>query len=248
MTVYSYRQNNQISVTTSLMIINVVVFIAGLLSRQNAILCVPYEAGPSTSIFELWGAYSWFTAMHEGEVWRFISYQFVHANFRHLFFNMWALFIFGRAVEAVLGSRRYLAYYLLCGIAGALFASLLGGLHILAPKLSSMDIAFFSHIAEYSGDPLQAWELIPMVGASGSIYGILMASAFLFPHANISLILPPVTMSIRTFAIIVMIIATATILFDGNNAGGEAGHLGGVIMGAIVMYFMRRRMVKNYRR
>ncbi len=248
MTAYSYRAKNQISVTTSLMIINVVVFIAGLLSRENAVLCVPFEAGPSTSIFELWGAYSWFTAMHEGQIWRFISYQFVHADFGHLFFNMWALYIFGRAVEAVLGPRRYLAYYFLCGIAGALFASLLGALHIVTPNLTSMDVALFTHIAEYAGDPLQPWELIPMVGASGSIYGILMASVFLFPHANITLMIPPVTMSIRTFAIIVMIIATATILFGGYNAGGEAGHLGGIIMGAIIMYFLRRHMIKSYRR
>ncbi len=248
MTAYSYRQKPQLSVTTALIIINVLVFVAGLLSRQNAIYCVPFEAGPSTSVFELWGAYSWFTGITEGEIWRIISYQFVHASFGHLFFNMWALYIFGNAVEAILGSRRYLAYYFVCGIAGALFSSLLGAMHIVDAGIGPMEIALFSHIAEYTGSTLQSWEIIPMVGASASIYGVLMASVFLFPHANISLIFPPVTMSIRAFALIVMAIATATILFGGYNAGGEAGHLGGIIMGAIIMFILRYQAIKKYRR
>lgn len=86
-----------------------------------------------------------------------------------------------------------------------------------------------------------------MIGASASIYGVMIATAFLYPNASISLFFPPVTMTMRTFALIVIGIATAVILTNGNNAGGEAGHLGGVIMGLIIMSIWKWRIRNRYR-
>ncbi len=223
-------QSPRISVTFALIIINLVVFIAGLFAQQPAILNIPNPQGEPTSIFTVMGSYSWYTCFIESEWWRLVTYQYLHANLFHLAFNMWALYFFGPLVEAIFGPRRFLIYYTVCGIAGALFSSLLGMTGILG------DTELLSMTA------LRHWQLIPMVGASASIYGILIATAFLFPHARVSLLFPPVTLTLRTLACIIIGIACFTIISYGPNAGGEAGHLGGIIAGALIMLVLKRRL------
>ena len=87
--------------------------------------------------------------------------------------------------------------------------------------------------------------MIPLVGASAAIYGVMVACAFMYPDVRISLLFPPVTLRLRTFAIIIIALATGTILFNLSNAGGEAGHLGGFIMGAIIMSIWKYRILHN---
>ncbi len=234
------------SVTNSLIIINVVVFVLGLLVRQPAVLGLPVPGAPATESFAMvLGCYSWFTCFREGELWRLISYQFVHANVGHILFNMWALYFFGPAVEELMGGKRYLAFYLVCGVAGALFSSLLAGMGLYSafadtPRL----VAEVNHLAAFVGyeGQVSPWQMVPLVGASAAIYGVMVATAFMYPHVQISLLFPPVTMKLRTFALAIIGIASATILFNWNNAGGEAGHLGGIIMGALIMYIWKLRL------
>ena len=215
-------ERNQLTVTNSLIIICVVVFLVGLV-RQ-----VPVAPGVTEPFFFPIGYFSWFTCFTQGELWRLISYQFLHANITHLIFNMWALFFFGPHIEYIMGAKRYLAFYLVCGIAGALFY----GLMIHTGMLTY---------------PAEIMVYIPMVGASASIYGIMIATAFLYPDARISLLFPPVTMTMRTFALVIIGIATVIIFSNGNNAGGEAGHLGGAIMGLIIMLIWKWRIISQYR-
>lgn len=125
---------------------------------------------------------------------------------------MIALWFFGPVVEERFGHLRFLLYYLFCGVAAALFSSLLGYMGFFDPE----------------------WRFIPMVGASGSIYGIMAACAVLFPHARVQLLFPPVNLSVRQFALVVLGIACAVVIFQWNNAGGEAGHLGGMLAGFIL--------------
>ena len=235
----------RISVTNSLIIINVVVFIVGLIARRPAVLGISYPGGMETSVFEVLGAYSWFTCFMQGEIWRLISYQFVHANFGHVLFNMWALYFFGPAVEAAMGPRRYLCFYLICGIAGALFSSLLSGLGFYAP--GNEMLAAVNQLAWFTGysGTVEVWQMIPLIGASAALYGVIIATAFMYPEARISLLFPPVTLKLRTFALWVIGIATVVILFNMSNAGGEAGHLGGAIMGALSMYIRKLRCDKR---
>lgn len=228
-----------ISVTASLIIINIVVFVVGLAVQKPAILAlsIPW-AETKDSIFHIFGAYSWFTCFMEGEIWRLISYQFVHANLGHIIFNMWALYFFGPAIEHIMGGRKFLAYYLVCGVAGALFSSLLASLGLYASiPTNPQTIAAVNELAQFVGYEglVMPWQMIPMVGASAAIYGVMVAAAFMYPDVRISLLFPPVTLKLRTFAMWIIGIASVTILFNLSNAGGEAGHLGGIIMGAIIM-------------
>ena len=179
-----------------------------------------------------------------------ITYQFLHANFGHVLFNMWALYFFGPAVEHIMGSRKFLAYYLSCGVAGALFSSLLAGMGIYSmvgddPQSFMYVNALVHQFTDYTGT-VEPWQMIPMIGASAAVYGVMVCVAYMFPNERISLLFPPVTMTMRTFALVVIAIASATILFNFDNAGGEAGHLGGIILGALVMTVWKWRTRGNY--
>ncbi len=236
---------NRLTVTTALIIINAVVFFVGIMVQKEALLGIPFPQAPKTSVFEITCAYSWFTCFLEGQLWRLVTYQFVHANFGHILFNMWALYFFGPAVENAMGARRFLVFYLVCGIAGALFSSLLAGINLYTSLPDVPQNEFIcNQLAQFAGyeGRVQCWEMIPLVGASASIYGVMVACAFMYPDVRISLLFPPVTLRLRTFALIIIGIASATILFNLSNAGGEAGHLGGIIMGALIMMVWKHRL------
>lgn len=162
------------------------------------------------------------------EYWRFIGFQFLHANTAHLIFNMIGLFIFGAMVEQHLGSKRYLAFYLLCGMLGAFLYLILNVAGITVEAMVRHPVAVPGLLFT---DPHT-----PLVGASAGIFGVLMAGAFLAPRAQLLLffILP---IEMRTLAYALVAIAFITVLTGGHNAGGEAGHLGGAIAG---YYFIRR--------
>lgn len=238
--------DKKISVTHALIIINILVFALGMFVRKPGAmgLFLPWLEN-STSAFELFCSYSWFTCFMEGELWRLVTYQFIHANFGHILFNMWALFFFGPMVEYVMGPRRFLTYYLVCGVAGALFSSLLAYMGLFNSFGNAPGIEWqVNEIARYAGYTgyVQPWQMMSMVGASAAIYGVMIAVAFLAPHARISLIFPPVSMTMRTFALVVTALACSAIFFNWTNAGGEAGHLGGLIMGAVIMMVWQQRI------
>ncbi len=212
-------ERNQLTVTNSLIIICVVVYLVGIV-RQ-----VPVAPGVTEPFFFPIGYFSWYKCFTEGELWRLITYQFLHADITHIVFNMWVLFFFGPHIERIMGAKRYLAFYLTCGVAGALFYCAMIIMGMFPPIMV----------------------IVPMVGASAAIYGIMIATAFLYPDARISLLFPPVTLTMRNFALIILGIATVVILFDGHNAGGEAGHLGGAIMGFLIMMVWKWRIISRYR-
>lgn len=231
-----------ISVTNALIILCVVVFIIGMTMQTPALLGIPYPYSPAetTPLTEVRFSYSWFTCFQEGQLWRLITYQFCHANVGHLLFNMWALFFFGPAVEHVFGPKKFLLFYLICGIAGALCSSLLAGMDWYS-SLPPYAQGTCTALAEYTGyaGAVHPWQMVPLIGASASIYGVMVATAFLYPDVLVSLVFPPITLKLRTFALGVIGIAVVTILFNLSNAGGEAGHLGGIIMAALIMTVRR---------
>ncbi len=189
------------SVTTTLIIINVAVFVLDLFLKERG------QAGP---LFQF-GAFTRLTALSQLQIWRFVTYQFLHAGIWHLLFNMIALYFFGPIMEQWWGSRRFLAFYLLCGMSGAWLYSVLS----------------------YSG-VLTDNPLMPLVGASGSIFGILIGAALVAPKVRV-LVLFIIPMSLRTMAWLILGYATFAVLTGLNNAGGEAAHLGGAVLGFLLV-------------
>lgn len=143
---------------------------------------------------------------------QFFTYMFLHAyDFSHILFNMLALWMFGSMVENVMGSKRFIFYYLVCGVGAAFF-------HILVEFI------------QQGGMPM-----IAMVGASGSIYGILLAFGFLFPNLIVQLFFV-----IPVKAKYVVILAAIVEFYMANKAVpgdniAHLAHLGGMVVGYIMM-------------
>ncbi|MFC4993451.1 rhomboid family intramembrane serine protease [Rubritalea tangerina] len=190
-------------VTKWLLLINLAIFVLGF----------DWTNSGDVSMLTYYGCYVIPWAFEGGQVWRLLSFQFLHGDLGHLFFNMFGLYMFGGMCERILGSRRYVAYYLLCGMAGALFYTLL----VLLGWLSSG----------------------VLVGASAGIFGILVAMAMRAPDMRVQLLFPPIPMQLRTFALAILGLGVFVVLSSGPNAGGEAGHLGGALMGYLFMRYPR---------
>ena len=146
--------------------------------------------------------------------WQLVSYSFLHGGLTHIFFNMLGLYMFGADVERLFGSRFFLAYYFASVLVAALLHMLIGALMGSPPA--------------------------PMVGASGGIYGLLLAFGWFFPQRRVVLLFPPIPMSARTF----VIVFAALELFFGvtGTAAGVAhfAHLGGMLGGWLMIEYRRR--------
>lgn len=155
------------------------------------------------------------------EVWRLVTFQFLHSpnSLAHIGFNMLGLWIFGPIVENYLQGKKYLAYYLVCGLFGGLLfviLNVLGNvLNFQIPGLLTYDFKS------------------PLVGASAGVFGVIVACAYISPHTEIMLLFPPIPMKMRTFAYGYVAIALISLLMGRANAGGEAAHVGGAIAGFI---------------
>jgi membrane associated rhomboid family serine protease len=140
--------------------------------------------------------------------WQVLSYAFVHANLLHLLFNMWGVFMFGSDLERTWGPRRYLSYYLTCALSAAAAQLLVAGLTG----------------AQY-----------PTVGASGALFGLLLAFAFAFPNRTIMPLFPPIPMRAPVF---VAVYAALELVLGvtGTQAGvAHFAHLGGLAGGFLLM-------------
>jgi membrane associated rhomboid family serine protease len=164
------------------------------------------------------GAILWWFGMTpalvvRGYVWQPVSYMFLHAGFMHLIFNMLALWMFGVDLERRWGKTAFLRYYFVCGVGAALTCIFVGLLPLAATA------------------PVYA---IPTVGASGAIYGLLLAYAILFPNRIIYYFIFPIPVRIY------VLLAGLLVLYESARGGAGGGvahfaHLGGLIFGYLYL-------------
>ncbi len=150
-----------------------------------------------------------------GQIWRLITFQFLHGGLLHLAFNCYGLFLFGQMAERKIGRARFLAYYLLCGIGGGLGFVLL-----------------------WASGIVDATQQTPLVGASAGLFGCIAAAMTLVPNRILQLALPPIDITIFRFGAVYLVLAAFIVIFHGDttgsNAGGEAAHLGGAAVGFLL--------------
>ena len=183
-----------------LLIANVAVFILQSITSLGR----PYGMG----VIDYWGVFSTNAAVYHFQIWRFVTYMFMHGDFSHIMFNMFGLWMFGSQIEALWGQKSFLIFYFVCGLGGAIM------------------YALFDIIGVSPG--------APMLGASGAIYGILLAYGMTFPN-NIILIMFIVPMKAKYAVLLfglIELLATAA-----GSGGGVAhlAHLGGMLAGFLFM-------------
>jgi membrane associated rhomboid family serine protease len=173
------------------------------------------------------GCFSTYSMTWKGgiEFWRFVTFQFLHASWSHVGFNMLGLYMFGSLVEGHLGRRKYLAFYLTCGIFGALMFLILNVTGTLLGKGNPLPLVLTTD-----------WR-VPLVGASAGVFGVIMACAYIAPDTMVQLLFPPVSMRMKVMAYAYVGLAMLNLVFAGANQGGDAAHIGGAIAG----YFFIRR-------
>jgi len=150
-------------------------------------------------------------AFRSGQVWRLFTYMFAHAGLFHILFNMWGLYIFGIPLERRLGPRRFAHLYVLSG--------LVGGAVWLA--------------ANWTGPQ-------GVIGASGAVFGVMMAAAMVFPNERILLLFPPIPMRLKTFVFVFAMIEVLLALDKGGGRIAHIAHLGGLLGAFFYMNQLRR--------
>ena len=185
-----------------LIIINTAIFLAGSFAPANIVV----PGYPNLlNLFDCWFSVFPFSVDAVLQIWRLFTYQFLHGDVLHIFFNMLGLFFLGPALEGLWGWRKFIIFYLCCGAAGGLLYTLLTAIQYLP--------------------------VMPMVGASGSILGLLAACAILFPNFIVFIFFFPVP--IRLAAVGFLVVYLVIVLTNkGPNVGGEAAHLAGMVTGA----------------
>ena len=193
-------------------------------------------------------------------IWQFVTHMFMHGGLTHLLFNMFALWMFGTQLEAIWGGKRFLIFYFACGIGAALIYTIINYYQfnniysILRDSgLSAFDIQDMINKGAYPPNVLsedQAVQLIgtfsrPMVGASGAIYGILVAYAFNFPNNKLILLFLPYPIAAKYFvpALIGLDLfsgVTGFSIFGGGVA--HFAHVGGAIIGFLMMMYWRKKL------
>ena len=206
-------------VTRNLLVINVLMFIGTLLNQEVMIryFALFYPTSPY---------FHW---------WQYLTHMFMHGGWWHIIFNMYALFIFGSVVERIIGEKKFLILYFVCGLGAA-------ALHTGVEYLQAQ--TWMNEIAQGSTTAMQQYTALkstPTVGASGAIYGLLIAYAMLFPEAKLTLIFPPITLSAKWWVIIFAVIELVTGV-TGVAAGlAHFAHLGGMLFGFLLIWYWRKK-------
>ena len=151
--------------------------------------------------------------------WQILTYGFLHGNFAHIFFNMLALWMFGREIELRWGSKRFGIYYFTC-VVGA------GLIQLMVSTLSLRS----------GGNPY------PTIGASGGTFGILLAFGMLFPYRRVMLLFPPIPMEARYFVIIFGGLELFLGVSGLSTGIAHFAHLGGMLFGGILILYWRGKL------
>ena len=225
------------------------------------------------------------------QIWQIFTHMFMHADIGHIFFNMFGLFMFGSALEQMWGSKKFIFFYISCGLGSAalhLGVNYFELQHILQdaanlnlssdvvrqvlnatiddgsryrPDLFEQDIIPILRDKYAILDSVNAQALFdaavfnqrPMLGASGAVYGILVAFAFMFPNSELMLLFLPIPIKAKYFVPGILVI-DLVLGIRGNSIFGGAGdgvahfaHLGGALIGFIMMWYWKKNQFNNNR-
>lgn len=186
-----------------------------LLTANVAVYLLQLASGSSDQLlilFALWPP-GGDASMPQFQIWQLVSYSFLHGGLGHLFFNMLALYMFGGDIERLFGSRWFLGYYFVCVISAALT-------HLMATAWMGLP-------------PL------PTVGASGGVFGLLLAFGMYFPRRRVMLIFPPIPMQARFFVILYGLVELYLGVTGTAMGIAHFAHLGGML-GGFLMILQRR--------
>jgi len=205
-------------VTRNILLINLLVFLFDMAMQRHGIL-----------LSNILGLH--YVSAPNFHFWQPITYMFMHADFGHIFCNMFAVWMFGPILEQEWGSRKYILYYLICGVGAAFVQEIVWDLYIQ------------TLLQTYSADSV--WmnyaQQVVTIGASGAVFGILFAFGWLFPNVPMFLLFIPIPIRARIF---VMIYAAIELVAGFSHIAGDNvahfAHLGGMLFGWLLLLWWRK--------
>lgn len=221
------------TVTKFLLIANILIFLittfSGVDSRDSYVLN------------EIFGLH--FFLSSDFHIYQLVTYMFMHGSWEHLFFNMFALWMFGCVVERVWGPQKFLFYYIACGIGAGLFqeAAQLGQFYMMA----SDQIAEFgvTAVVRANAAGLSNWTT---VGASGAIYAILLAFGMIFPEERIFIFPLPIPIKAKWFVIFYAGLELFLAISTTGDGVAHIAHLGGMVFGFFMIRYWRKHPTAGY--
>jgi membrane associated rhomboid family serine protease len=206
------------TITKNLLIINCLVFLATYVFLLRGI-----DLGNDLGLY--------FFLSPNFHLYQLVTYMFMHGNLEHIFFNMFALWMFGRVIENVWGSKKFLFYYISCGIGAGLIQELV------------QYVSFQYQLSE----GVRLIEMGSTVGASGAIYGVLLAFGMIFPNERIFIFPLPIPIKAKWFVGAYAFIELFSGLATSNDHVAHFAHLGGMLVGfLIIKYWQHHGNNNNY--
>ncbi len=231
-------------VVKNLIIINVLMLLATFVFERMGI-----------SLYTYLGLY--FPLSESFRLHQIFTHMFMHGGLTHLFFNMFALYMFGRVLESVWGPKRFLIFYLVTGIGAAVLHSLVNFIEYknMVSQISPEQVAYvreagtslWSEGKNFSDPLLGKLNMIlntPTVGASGAVFGILLGFGMLFPNTQLMLLFPPIPIKAKYFVMGYGAIELYLGISQPGSNVAHFAHLGGMLFG----YFMIKYWNKNSKR
>lgn len=220
--------NNLPPITKNLLIINVLCYFGIIVARRYGL-----------DLDSVLGLH--FFLASDFKLYQLFTYMFMHANLEHIFFNMFAVWMFGRTLEMVFGSKRFLTYYLVCGIGAGIVQEVI------------QYVFYATELVRYDSVNIGV-EIVPMaeylnfmttVGASGAVYGVLLAFGMLFPNSQMFVFPLPFPIKAKFFVIGYAVIELFLGLGQTGDGVAHFAHLGGMIFGFLLIMYWRKKSKNN---
>ncbi len=245
--------NNITDTVKQLIIINIIFFVGSILVGEATsldILSLQFIDNPKF------------------QYWQLLTHMFMHGGLMHILFNMYGLFAFGTALEQMWGGKKFLFFYISCGLGAGLIQMGVNYYHyqqgvdfLISNGFTTDDLAMLLNEGKFNlikqdavnqqvvTNMMEAYHN-RMVGASGAIYGVLVAFAFMFPHAELMMLFIPFPIKAKFFVPILIGVdlfsgVTGYSLFGGGIA--HFAHVGGALFGFIIMWFWKKDQFSNNR-
>jgi len=229
-------------VVKNLILVNVLFFLITMVMKQTGV-----------DLYETLGLY--FPASDKFRLHQLFTHMFMHGSIGHIFFNMFALYMFGRVLESVWGPRRFLTYFLVTGLGAAalhIFVMFLEYKSVVS-NISPDQLSYFKELATQGkyipNSPSEKLTMLlntPTVGASGAVFGILLGFGMLFPNTELMLLFPPIPIKAKYF---VIGYGALELILGVSNSGSNVAHfahLGGMLFGYFMIKYWNKNSTKFY--
>lgn len=214
----------------NLLIINVLLHVSFELTGADAIkyaMCAFYPTGASGPFYP----------------WQIVTHMFLHADIGHIAFNMIGLYFFGTYLERLWGAKKFLVFYMACGLVSYFLHEFANGFQIWMACGSFFPDAsvLLEKVSPVDFKVNRAFWKVPALGASGAVLGLVMGFAVLFPEVRLQLLFPPIPIKAKTMALLYVGFSVFSIITGGMDNIAHFAHLGGLLCGYLMIKYWQNK-------